>query len=97
MGGPGSGPAERAPETGPPEVGESLRSLLLEVHRARAAQVEEQAGRGATAQTLLPVRRATLEALENYNVALRLRGWPTPPQMRLDIQLLRSLCGVTRP
>lgn len=71
-----------------------LRALLEEVFRTRAARIEEQRQRGATAQTLLPVRRAALEALENYNVALTLRGWPTPSRMHQDIELLRSLCGV---
>lgn len=70
-----------------------MRDLLAEVVRTRQIQLEEQGQRGATAQTLLPVRRATLQALENYTVALHQRGWPTPPQMRRDIQILRALCG----
>ena len=70
----------------------SLRDLLAEVLRTRQIQLEEQ--RGASAQTLLPVRRASLQALENYTVALHQRGWPTPPRMSRDIQLLRALCGV---
>jgi hypothetical protein len=32
--------------------------------------------------------------LENYSAALRLRGWPTPPKMVRETQLLRSLCGI---
>jgi len=71
----------------------SLRDLLAEVLRTRQIQLEEQGQRGATAQTLLPFRRATLKALENYTGALHQRGWPTPPQMHRDIQLLRGLCG----
>jgi len=72
----------------------SLRDLLAEVLRTRQIQLEEQGQRGASAQTLLPVRRASLQALENYTVALHQRGWPTPPRMSRDIQLLRALCGV---
>lgn len=76
--------------------GSSLRELLLEVHRTRAAHLHGQGERGATHQSLAPVRRAALEALENYSAALREQGWPTPNQMTLDIQLLRALCGLQR-
>jgi hypothetical protein len=86
--------------------GEKTRqALLAEVYRtrSRAAQLERDAqgsvthqSRGGTAQTLLRARWDTLEALENYSAALRLRGWPTPLKMVHEIQLLRSLCGVTR-
>jgi len=93
MGGPGSGPMEQSSGRGP-EDGSSLRALLMEVHRTRAAHVEGQGERGATVQSLIPVRRAALKALENYSAALDERGWPTPAHMKLDIQLLRALCVI---
>lgn len=95
VGGPGS--TGQSPGRASAGGGSSLRLLLLEVHRTRAEHVERQSERGATLQTLLPVRRAALEALENYSAALNERGWPSTAQMRLDIQLLRALCGVQRP
>jgi hypothetical protein len=87
--------------------GEQTRqALLAEISRSkgRAAQLEGEAqqsvsphSRGATAQTLFRARRDTLTALENYSAALRLRGWPTPPKMVREIQLLRSLLGIRCP
>lgn len=74
----------------------SLRYLLSEVLRTRKIQSQRQGQRGVTAQALLTTRRAALRALEDYTAALRRRGWPTPPQMARDIQLLRALCGVDR-
>jgi hypothetical protein len=73
-----------------------LRPLLEEVFRTRAARVEGQKQKGATPQSLLPVRRAALRALEDYDLALRRHGWPTPPAMHRDIELLRALCGTRR-
>jgi hypothetical protein len=95
MGGSGSVPTEPSPQD-PAGRPPSLRWLLLEVQRTRAEHSAEQGERGATAQTLLPVRRAALKALEDYSSALHRQGWPTPGQMKLDIQLLRALCGVQR-
>jgi hypothetical protein len=43
---------------------------------------------------MLPVRKASLKALETYSRELHRHGWPVPPKMMLEIQLLRSLCGV---
>lgn len=83
--------------------GERTRqALLAEVFRSksRTAQLERGTQAGTTHQTpraLLRARRDTLEALENYSTALGLRGWPTPPKMAREIQLLRSLCGIRRP
>jgi hypothetical protein len=85
----------QSPRRGPADAS-SLRTLLREVHRTRAAHLHGQGERGATNRTLIPVRRAALEALENYSAALHEQGWPTPAQMKLDIQLLRALCGVQR-
>jgi len=97
MGGLGSGPPDEPSNPDLPQRRPSLRALLLEVQRTRAAYSAEQSERGATTQTLLPVRRAVLKALEDYSTALHRQGWPTPAQMKLDIQLLRALCGVPRP
>jgi hypothetical protein len=81
-------------------------ALLAEIdrRRSRAAQLEGDTqqsvspqSRGATAQVLFRARRETLKALEDYSNALSLRGWPTPPKMVREIQLLRSLLGITRP
>ena len=43
---------------------------------------------------MLPVQHDSLKALEAYARAVHGRGWPVPPKMRAEIQLLRSLCGV---
>jgi hypothetical protein len=72
---------------------EELRVLLEEVFRTRADQQAQQSRRGSNAHELHAARSASLEALEGYAGALTERGWPLPPRMRNDIQLLRSLCG----
>ena len=73
---------------------DDLAGLLEEVRRTRTAQQGVQKLMGAaSASGLLPARRATLSALEAYADALDRHGWPVPSKMRLDIQLLRSLCG----
>jgi hypothetical protein len=99
MGEPESKPTDVRP--GPVRVnGEDARkALLAEVFRSRsrAAQLEREPPGGATQLTLLRARSATLDALENYSAALRLRGWPTPSSMAREIHLLRSLCGRPRP
>ena len=91
---------------GNPEAGHThvlgqnnLAGLLAEVRRTRTAQHETQQLLGASAVHVLPARRASLEALEAYAGALDRHGWPVPLKMRLDMQLLRSLCGrsVSRP
>jgi hypothetical protein len=92
----GTGPSDR-PASAAGNGENSLRVLLLEVQLTRARHARYQVERGASTQTLLPVRRAALRALENYSSALRQHGWPTPPQMKLDIQLLRALCGIQSP
>ena len=84
--------------------GERTRqALLAEISRcrSRAAHLEGELqqsvspySRGAAAQMLFRARRDTLDALESYSTALRLRGWPTPPKMLREIQLLRSLLGI---
>jgi hypothetical protein len=70
-----------------------LEDLLAEVVRTRNAQQEAQRQRGATTEALRPARLSALAALEAYAGALDRHGWPMPPRMRFDIQLLRSLCG----
>jgi hypothetical protein len=78
------------------------RALLAEVYRSksRTAQiardtprVRSRLERSRADQRVLRAREDTLEALENYSAALRLRGWPTPTKMGREIRLLRSLCG----
>jgi hypothetical protein len=49
---------------------------------------------GASSAFMLPVQHDSLKALEAYARAVHGRGWPVPPKMRAEIQLLRSLCGV---
>jgi len=74
-----------------------LRVLLDEVLRTRAVQREEQIQGGSSALLLLPaMRREALTALENYADALEDRGYPLPPKMRLELNLLRSMCGPVR-
>jgi hypothetical protein len=70
-----------------------LRALLDEVFRTREDQHTQQSRRGTSAHDLHSARAAALHALEGYAVALQERGWPVPPKMRTDIQLLRSLCS----
>jgi hypothetical protein len=70
-----------------------LRALLAEVFRTREDQHTQQSRRGTSAHDLHAARAAALRALEGYAVALHDRGWPVPPKMRTDIQLLRSLCS----
>lgn len=70
-----------------------LRALLAEVFRTREDQHTQQSRRGTSAHDLHAARAAALQALEGYAVALHERGWPVPPKMRTDIQLLRSLCS----
>jgi hypothetical protein len=105
MASPRAGRSTDAGTAGPVRVdGEETRqALLAEISRrkSRAAQLEAEMqqsvspqSRGATAQTVFRARRDTLRALENYSEALRLRGWPTPPKMVNEIQLLRSLLGI---
>jgi hypothetical protein len=62
------------------------------VFRTREDQHVQQSRRGTSANDLHAARAASLRALEGYAVALQVRGWPVPPKMRTDIQLLRSLC-----
>jgi hypothetical protein len=71
-----------------------LVTLLAEVRRTRRQQRETQQLTGANAMGMVPARRASLRALEAYASALGERGWPVPSRMRLEIQLLQSLCGV---
>ncbi|RYP84430.1 hypothetical protein EKO23_15510 [Nocardioides guangzhouensis] len=68
-------------------------ALLAEVRRTRAAQHEAQRLVPGRADYLLKARKASLNALEAYASALDRHGWPLPPKMRLEIQLLRALCG----
>jgi hypothetical protein len=97
---PPSQPTNRTPEPLRVDGEKTRQALLAEVYRTkgRMAQLERETQghqtRGATAQALLRARVETLEALENYSAALRLRGWPTPPKMVRETQLLRSLCGI---
>jgi hypothetical protein len=76
---------------------DDLPGLLAEVRRTRTAQHETQQLVGASALSMVPARRASLAALEAYAGALDRRGWPVPPKMRRDLQLLRSLCGPLYP
>jgi len=85
----------RAPE--PASDRDDVRALLAEVLRTRVALHEEQAQRGSHAQTSPPARQAALHALENYAAALQRHGWPLPPKMRLELHLLRSMCGQRLP
>ena len=80
-----------------PREPDDLPALLAEVRRARTAQHQTQGLKPARPEHMLPARKATLSALEAYASALDRHGWPVPPRMRLDIQLLRSLCGPQRP
>ena len=80
-------------EPGPDE----LSALLAEVRRTRTAQHDAQQLVGAKAQDMGPARRASLTALEAYARAIDRHGWPVPAKMRLNIQLLRSVCGVRDP
>jgi hypothetical protein len=72
---------------------DDLPALLAEVRRTRTAQHERQRLVPASAEGMLPTRQASLRALEAYAGALDRHGWPLPARMRLDMQLLRSLCG----
>jgi hypothetical protein len=72
---------------------DDLPGLLAEVFRTREDQHVQQSRRGSSAHDLHTARAAALRALEGYAGALHERGWPVPPKMRTDIQLLRSLCG----
>jgi hypothetical protein len=82
-----------APGTSEPD----LRALLADVFRTRAAQQQEQTQRGSAALTVLPTRRAALEAMETYAAALEQHGWPLPFKMRAELHLLRSMCGQATP
>ena len=70
-----------------------LKVLLDEVVRTRAVQHQEQSQRGSSAFSILPARRAALNALEEYAEALEQFGWPLPPKMRVELHLLRAMCG----
>jgi len=72
-----------------------IETLLGEVRRTRTAQHEAQQQGGATFWSMRSARLASLTALETYAGVLDRNGWPVPPRMRFDIQLLRSLCGRT--
>jgi hypothetical protein len=74
--------------------GEDLHALFDEVIRTRGRQRQEQARRGASNASMLPAREASLQALQDYIDALDVRGWPVPPKMRLDLNLLRAICNV---
>jgi|tagenome__1003787_1003787.scaffolds.fasta_scaffold17183349_1 hypothetical protein len=71
----------------------ALQALLEEVSRSRrrAAQLANEASGGVTPLDLLAARRTALRALEDYSAALSLRGWPTPPKLVREMQLLRTL------
>jgi hypothetical protein len=73
---------------------DDLPHLLAEVRRTRTAQHETLMNVGANSALMLPVQHDSLEALEAYARAVHVHGWPVPPKMRAEIQLLRSLCGV---
>jgi len=94
-----SAPTDRTPGPVSANDEETRQALLTQISRSqsRMALLASSAPGNATPQTLLAARRATLRALENYSAALSVHGWPTPRRMVRDIQLLRRLCGITRP
>ncbi len=74
---------------------DDLPRLLAEVRRTRTAQHETLMTVGANSAFMFPVHHDSLQALEAYARAVHVHGWPVPPRMRAEIQLLRSLCGVS--
>lgn len=70
----------------------SLRELLSEVFRTRAARELLRAERGLNPETMMAARRTSLRALEDYADALDRLQWPIPRSIQQDLQLHRSLC-----
>jgi hypothetical protein len=97
----GSGAARRAARqntqntritSGEPELG----LLLATVVRARATQREIREAPRRRVDDLTMARRACLQAVENYTAALASRCLPIPYQLRMELSLLRNVCGPSR-
>ncbi|HSV41470.1 MAG TPA: hypothetical protein VLI04_22085 [Nocardioidaceae bacterium] len=74
----------------------SLDALRSEVLRTRTAERAAQGRHGINADSLATARSATLRALEDFAAALEDRGWPVPPVIQRDLQLLRALSSIPR-
>jgi hypothetical protein len=71
-----------------------LRVLLDNIGHARAVAHAMSRRHRPPAAELLKARKKHLAALEQYAAEVERRGWPLPTKVRIDMHLLRSLCGL---